>query len=238
VPGAIVPICPSGLSIAMAPFVLAGGPRAAFFVLPVFAAVLVAATSAIGSRFGAGVGFWSSLLVAASPIVLYQVIQPMSDVPAAALWMLAVACATGTSRRASLLSGIATSAAILVRPNLVPLGFVIGLFLLLRPERTWLQRLRSAAIYAAACAPGCVIVALTQDAFYGSPLASGYGSLAELFSFSYVAYRPLSRMALVHTHGRDGARRACAVAAAWRAHAARAQPVPRESRALRAIRRL
>ena len=187
VPGAIVPICPSGLSMAMAPFVLAGGPRAAFFVLPVFAAVLIAATSVVGSRFGAGVGFWSSVLVAVSPIVLYQVIQPMSDVPAAALWMLAVALATGTGRRASLLSGVATSAAILVRPNLVPLGFVIGLFLLLRPERSWLQRLRSAAVFAIACAPGCVIVALMQNAFYGSPLASGYGSLATLFSLNFVA---------------------------------------------------
>ena len=56
VAGAIVPICPSGLSIAMAPFVLAGGPRAAFYVLPLFGAMLVAATSVVGSRFGARVG--------------------------------------------------------------------------------------------------------------------------------------------------------------------------------------
>jgi hypothetical protein len=187
VPGAFVPICPSGLAMAMAPFVLAGGPRAGFFVLPVFAAVLVAATYVVGTRFGAGVGFWSSVLVASSPIVLYQVIQPMSDVPAAALWMLAVALATGTSRRASRLSGVATSAAILLRPNLVPLGFAIGLFLLLRPERSWLQRLRAAGLYAVACVPGCAIVALTQNSLYGSPLASGYGSLGALFSFGHVA---------------------------------------------------
>jgi hypothetical protein len=186
VPGAIVPICPSGLSMAMAPFVLVGGPRAAFLVLPLFAAMLVAATSVVGSRYGARVGLLSSLLVAASPIVLYQAIQPMSDVPAAALWMLAVALATGTSRRSSLHSGAAASAAILVRPNLVALGIVIGLFLLLRPERTWQQRLRAAAMYALACAPGCAIVALTQNAFYGSPLASGYGSLVSLFAVSHV----------------------------------------------------
>ena len=186
VPGAIVPICPSGLSIMMAPLVVVGGPRAAFLVLPLFAAVLVAATSAVGSRFGARVGLLSSVLVATSPIVLYQAIQPMSDVPAAALWMVAVACATGTSRRSSLWSGLATSAAILVRPNLVPLGITIGLFLLLRAERTWLHRLRSAAVYALASAPGCIIVAFTQDAFYGSPFASGYGSLAALFSIRHV----------------------------------------------------
>lgn len=186
VPGAIVPICPAGLSIAMAPFVLIGGPRAAFFVLPLFAALLVAATSLVGSRFGPRVGLLSSVLVAASPIVLYQSIQPMSDVPAAALWMLAVALATGTSRRGSLMSGLAASAAILVRPNLVPLGIVIGVFLLLRPERTWLQRLRSGAVYALACAPGCVLVAILQNAFYGSPFNSGYGSLAALFAFGNI----------------------------------------------------
>src|SRR6187549_4023860 len=32
VPGALVPICPSGLSIAMAPFLALGGSRALFFV--------------------------------------------------------------------------------------------------------------------------------------------------------------------------------------------------------------
>lgn len=187
VPGAIVPICPSGLSIAMAPFVMAGGPQAAFFVLPLFAGVLVAATAVVGSRFGARVGVFASLLAAASPIVLYQAIQPMSDVPAAALWMLAVGLATGTKPQSSLWSGLATSAAILVRPNLVPLGIAIGLFLLLRPERSWPQRLRSAAFYAAASVPGCLMVALIQNAFYGSPFASGYGSLAALFSLDHVA---------------------------------------------------
>jgi hypothetical protein len=187
VPGAIVPICPSGLSIAMAPFVLAGGPRAAFFVLPLFAGVLVAATSIVGARFGARVGFLSSLLVASSPIVLYQAIQPMSDVPAAALWMVAVAAVTGTSRHAMLIGGLATSAAILMRPNLLPLGLTIGAFLLVRPERTWRARLRMAAAYAAWCAPGCAMVAIAQYAFYGSPRASGYGSLSALFAFSHVA---------------------------------------------------
>jgi hypothetical protein len=110
----------------------------------------------------------------------------MSDVPAAALWMLAVAAGTGTSRRSSLSSGLAASAAILIRPNLVPLGVTIGLFLLLRPERSWSQRLRSAGLYALASAPGCALVALTQQAFYGSPFASGYGSLAALFALSHV----------------------------------------------------
>jgi hypothetical protein len=186
-PGAIVPICSSGLSMAMAPFVLVGGPRAAFLVMPLFGALLVAAVSSLGSRFGARIGVASVVLTAASPIVLFQVIQPMTDVPAAALWCLAAALATGASKRGPLLAGAATSAAILVRPNLVPLGFLIGLYLLLRPERTVAQRLRAGVAYALAAAPGCMGVLLIQRAFYGSSLASGYGNLDRLFDWSHVA---------------------------------------------------
>jgi hypothetical protein len=185
-PGAIVPICPSGFSIAMAPFVLVGGPQAAFLVIPLFAAVLVLATYAIGARFGARVGLASAAVTAASPAFLYQAVQPMSDVPAAALWLVAVACATGAKPRHLRLAGVAASGAILIRPNLVPLGVAIGLFVMLRPERPWSQRIREAAIYAAWCVPGCVGVALIQWAFYGSPLASGYGSFSSLFAASHV----------------------------------------------------
>jgi hypothetical protein len=111
----------------------------------------------------------------------------MSDVPAAALWLVAIAAAIGTRPRHAAVAGAASSAAILVRPNLVPLGFVIGLFLLLRPERTWRARLRAAATYAAWSVPGCLAVAAIQQQFYGSPLSSGYGSLATLFAVDHVA---------------------------------------------------
>ena len=186
IPGAIVPICSAGLSMAMAPLVLVGGPHAAFLVLPLFGALLVVAVASVGARFGARVGLASAVLTAASPIVLYQLIQPMTDIPAAALWCLAVALATGTSRRGPLLAGVATSAAILVRPNLIPLGFFVGLYLLLRPERVLAERLRAGLTYAAACVPGCVSLLLIQQAFYGSALASGYGNLDRLFAWSNV----------------------------------------------------
>ena len=186
VEGGIAPICPAGLSIAMVPFVLAGGPDAAFTVLPLFAAILVVATYAVGSRYGAPVGLASSALVAASPIFLYQIVQPMSDVAAAALWMMAVACATGTGRFHALWAGLSTSAAILTRPNLLPLGLAIGAFMLVRPERAMKQRLRAALTYAAAAAPGCLAVAWIQNYFFGSPLASGYGAFSSIFLASHV----------------------------------------------------
>jgi hypothetical protein len=186
VPGAIVPICPPGLSILMAPLLLAGGPAAVFFVMPLFGAMVILTTYSAGARFGARIGVAAAALVACSPVVLYQVVQPMSDVPATALWMAAVAWATGTRRRDAILAGVATSVAILIRPNLLPLGLVIGAFLLLRPERTWTQRLRSAATFAAWCAPGCLAVGFIQQTFYGSPLASGYGSFDSLFAVEHV----------------------------------------------------
>jgi Dolichyl-phosphate-mannose-protein mannosyltransferase len=186
VPGAIVPVCPAGLSIAMAPLVAVGGPRAAFLVLPLFGALLVAATYQVGSRFGGHVGLASAILIATSPVFLYQLVQPMSDVPAAALWLLAVAAATETGASATMRSGVMASAAIVMRPNLVPLGVAIGVFLLCRPERAWRSRLRAAATYALCCAIGCIVVALIQWRFYGSPLASGYGSLSAFFAVEHI----------------------------------------------------
>ena len=78
--GASVPICPAGLSIAMALFQAVGGPRAVFFVVPLFGALFVVATYVAGARFGGRVGVASAALAAASPAFLFQLVQPMSDV--------------------------------------------------------------------------------------------------------------------------------------------------------------
>ena len=173
--GAAVPMCPAGLSIAMAPFVRAGG---VFLVVPLFGALLVWSVYVLGSRFSRRVGLASAALVACSPAFLFQLMQPMSDVPAAALWVMAAASATGASRRVPLMAGLATSAAILVRPNLLPMGIVLGLYFLGKRS----SRLGDSLMFAAASAPGCLAVAIIQQMFYGSPLRSGYGSLDALFS--------------------------------------------------------
>ena len=201
VAGAAVPMCPAGLSIAMAPFMLIddflarrssqseGGrrPDAIFLVVPLFGALLVWSVYVLGSRFARRVGLASALLVACSPAFLFQLVQPMSDVPAAALWVLALACATSSRPHAPAMAGFATSAAILMRPNLLPLGVVLGLFILTRPQRTMRERMRGAALFAAASAPGCLAVAMIQQSLYGSPLRSGYGSLDTLFSTANIA---------------------------------------------------
>jgi hypothetical protein len=89
--------------------------------------------------------------------------------------------------RGAALAGIAAGLAILIRPNLVPLGFVIGSSLLLRSGTPWRARMRAAAAYATGGTAGCVAVALVQWHFYGSPLASGYGSAARIFAFEHIA---------------------------------------------------
>jgi hypothetical protein len=202
VPGAIVPVCPSGLSMVMAMFVALGGIGAAALVVPLFGALLIWGTFLAGSRFGARVGVASAALAASSPVFLYQLVQPMSDVPAAACWMLAVAAVTGTRRNGSVLGGLAAAAAILIRPNLLPLAAPLGAFLLWRPERRWRQRLHSTAIFGLCIVAACVAVMVIQRSYYGSALNSGYGTLAAIYSLDRVepnARRYFSWMSDVHT---------------------------------------
>jgi hypothetical protein len=202
VPGAIVPICPSGLSMVMALFVAVGGIGAAALVVPFFGALLVWGTFLAGSRFGPRIGAASAGLAACSPVFLYQLVQPMSDVPAAACWMLAIAGVTSTRRHASALAGLAAAAAILIRPNLAPLAAPLTLFLLLKPERRWRDRLQSSAIFAACVIAVCIAVAAIQRTYYGSALNSGYGTLAAIYGLDRVApntERYLSWMSDVHT---------------------------------------
>ena len=186
VPGALVPICAAGLSIAMAPLVWFGGISAAFFIVPLFGALLIGATYVVGARYGARIGVASAAIVASTPAFLFQLMQPMSDVPAAARGMAAVAGVTSARRRGAMLGGAAAAAAIVMRPNLVPLAIPLGLFLLLRPERLWGERIGAAARFAAVGAAGPLCVAAIQNAFYGSPLSSGYGSLDPLFEVEHI----------------------------------------------------
>ena len=70
-------------------------------------------------------GVVAALLLATSPIFLYQLLQPVSDVPAAAWWTLSLFLLTRAQRAAALGAGIAASMAVLTRPNLAPLLVVI-----------------------------------------------------------------------------------------------------------------
>ena len=82
----------------------------------------------IARRLAGGMaGATAAILTATSPIVLFQVVQPMNDVLAAALWLAALALLIDQdSRRSPLVAaGILIGLAILVRPNLAPLALVV-----------------------------------------------------------------------------------------------------------------
>ena len=82
-PGAYVPICPPGLSATMAAFRAVHASE--FLVVPLLGALAVWLTFLIGRRIDSpATGAAAAALLVSSPTFLYQVVQPMSDVPATA----------------------------------------------------------------------------------------------------------------------------------------------------------
>jgi hypothetical protein len=131
--GAIVPMCPPGLPIVMAPL---RWIHAELIVVPLLGAFAVWLTFVFGRRIAAApAGAASAVLLACSPIFLYQIVQPMTDVPATVWWLLAAVLAIGEQPR-PLAAGLAASMAVLTRPNLLPLAVVIAVyFARLKPSR-------------------------------------------------------------------------------------------------------
>ena len=127
-PTASAPVCAPGFSLLLAPLVKLGGQNALFAVTPMAGALLVWLTFLAGRALaGPLAGAMAAVLVATSPVVLYQVVQPMNDVTTAALWM-AVFVALVSRRWA--VAGICCGLALLVRPNLLPLAVVAGIYVL------------------------------------------------------------------------------------------------------------
>ncbi len=185
--GKSVPMCPAGLSLLMAVALMMVGEWGLFLVVPMLGAAAVWWTYALGRDLdGPASGLVGAVLTACSPIVLYQLVQPMSDVPAMAWWTGALAAAV---RGRPALAGLAVSAAIMTRPNLAPLAVVPAAL-------AWWQtpvaggtrnRLVRLAWFASGAVPGVLAVAWIQNAMYGSPFSTGYGGMQALFSSGRVA---------------------------------------------------
>ena len=188
--GSIVPLYSPGLPLLMALFELAAGPASVFYVVPLLGGLAVWATYLMGRRLaGRTVGVSAALLLASSPTFLIQLMVPMSDVPVTAWWAVALALTLVESRPAALASGGAVGAAILTRPNLAPLALIPGALLLWRPlsERTLRRRdIQRGLLFAGGVIPACLAVAAINSRLYGSPLATGYGPLADLFSWRHL----------------------------------------------------
>jgi hypothetical protein len=201
-PRCVVPTYAPGLPMLMALAMFAGGDRAAYVVVPLTGALLVWATFVLGRRvWSAALGLGAALLVATSPAFLNQLLQPMSDVPVAAWWTVALVLALHGTPRAAAGAGLMASLAILTRPNLAPLAVVVGLFLIRNSEfemrngstrpslrlpfRIPHSEFRIVILYAAGLIPGVAAVALVNARLYGGPLQSGYGSFGDLYALGY-----------------------------------------------------
>jgi hypothetical protein len=180
-PGAIVPVYPPGYPMTMAIALTLGGATAVYYVVPLLGGLTVWLTYLLGARVDRPVtGMMAAILVAFSPIVMFHTFEPMSDVPATAWWLLAWVLALPPTRLAAFGSGLAVSAAVVTRPNLVPLALVLAAVVASHAPRT-----RRAALFAAGSIPGCLIVAAVNAWLYGSPLAAGFGSFEMLYGWRH-----------------------------------------------------
>ena len=187
----LVPRYSAGLPLLMALGKLIAGQPGIFFVVPLSSGVLVLATFLIGRRMGLErTGVIAAFLVASSPVVLYMTSAVMSDVPVAAAWAVAMWCLFGTSRMAAIGCGIASSVAILIRPNLVPQAGVCIAWYVWQAWRASgsdrRARLGQLAFFVLALVPGIAGVAMINASFYGSPAKSGYGPLRYLYGWSNI----------------------------------------------------
>ena len=178
-PESLAPVYPPGLPLLMAPLA-ALHPDAVFLLVPLCAAAAVWCGWRLGRHVaGPAAGAAAAVLLSASPVFLFQAVQPMSDVPVTAFWMAALLAALKPAAWGPPLAGGLASIAILIRPNLAPLLlFVVAAAGL---DATGL-RLRRAIACGASALPGLALLAGIQQVRYGSPLASGYGSFSDLFS--------------------------------------------------------
>ena len=175
---AIVPLYAPGLPLLMAAAQTVGGFCAAFVIVPICGALTVWLTSVFGRQlFGsASIANAGAAMVAASPIFLYQLMNPMTDVPVTAAWTLSLVLAV--AGRAAL-AGIAAGIALLIRPNLAAIAVALLLWIALTGRRP----LR----FAFALAPFVGLLAAINGSLYESPLISGYGTLEELYAWSHAA---------------------------------------------------
>lgn len=187
--GEIVPTYPVGLPLMMTAGALAHPEIGPFTIVPILAGLAVLSTYWLGRRLHSGVtGLVAAALLCTSPIFLFQAVQPMSDVPATALWAAAVLLATAPSGRAMLGAGLMSGLAVLTRPNLLPLaGLVAAVAVAGRPQGPWSWRGGRLVALASGAAPAVMVMLALQWRLYGSPFSNGYGDVRSLYSFSNIS---------------------------------------------------
>lgn len=183
-PAEIVPTYPPGLPFIMAIALFVAGENGPFFVGPFFAALSVLGAYGLAERLHSRTaGVIAAVLMSFSPLLLSQVVQSMSDIPATGLWTLALLAAiAGRPFVAGAVSGLA----IATRPSLLPLAGVVALLLAIWSEGGGRAAFTALVKFALAMAPAVAALAWIQWTLYGDPLASGHGTFAEMFSITRV----------------------------------------------------
>lgn len=189
-PGGIVPTYSPGLPMLMAVAARLWGAPAVYSVVPAMAGACIVLVYVFGVRLGGpSAGAAAALLLACSPAFLASAVRPMSDLPVAFWWTLALVSAAGPGPWRSAVAGLATSLAVLTRPNLLPLALVVAVPLVvdgLARSRDRVARLRL-GVYGITAVIGPLVVGALNDYLYGAPLRSGYGALADLYALDHVA---------------------------------------------------
>lgn len=169
-----------------------GGRDAAFLVVPLCGALAVWLTIVLGRRVWNGAtGLVAGAWLASSPIFLFQLVQPMSDVPTLAWWLASATAATRPTVGGAIFAGAMAALAIATRPNLLPLTLLVGALIwwCARTNGDGPPRLAAArvAAFAAAVTPGVVAMGVWQWSAFGSAVRSGYGAASELFGTAWIA---------------------------------------------------
>jgi Dolichyl-phosphate-mannose-protein mannosyltransferase len=184
VTGTDVPSYPPGFPLVMAAAMSIGGELAAYLVPPLLGAGLVWATGELATTLaGPRAAVIAAALMATSPIALSMAMSTMSDVPAAAWWILSLTLALRGRAFAAVAAGLAAAMAILTRPNLAPLA-AIPVFLAFSASGS--NRLLQGGLCGAGVSLGLGILMWTQALLYGSPTSSGHPGIENLFRLSYV----------------------------------------------------
>lgn len=174
---ALVPTYPPGLPLTMSLAQRLAGRQAVYSVVPLLGGLAVWMTYLIGLRVADGrTGLVAALLVAFSPLFMFQTFEPMSDIPATAWWTTAWAMSLVPGEWSAFGAGMSVAVAVLTRPNLAPLALVLlPVIASSRPRRT------RVLLFTATAAAGCAVVGAFNAALYGSPFTSGYGPLDQFF---------------------------------------------------------
>jgi hypothetical protein len=182
----MVPTYPVGLSLliaAVSPFTGWGAASHVTQWLQAMAGVALVFALARAAGLGPIAGLWGALILAASPLYVMMSLQTMSDMPALVWCTAAVLCAWFSQKRArwAFAAGWCVAIAVLVRPSnlliVAPVALCLGF-----NWRSWLWLIAGGL-------PGAAFQALLNFNLYGSPFASGYGSVGGIFSWNHL---PLS----------------------------------------------